>query len=520
MSELPASTRALLDAIRSISTDLDLPSMLERIVRSAAELTGARYAALGVLGAARPEDGLIEFVTTGLSPEEEARIGDLPRGRGLLGHLIHHPAPLRLPDLSRHPDSVGFPPGHPPMTTFLGVPVRIRGAVFGNLYLTEKVGGRAFDADDEMLVTALADAAGFVIDHAHAYGRSEQRRRWLEAAGRVTDTVDSDGTTQAAAHEIAAAARAGARARAAALRPAGAATTSPLTGLAAAEADRAWVARLLDVVPGMQGGGSELLEHQLQGHHVVVLALRPHLADGGELVVVDPHVEPGDHEWRDLLLTFTDHASLTLDRVRALADRAELAVLSDRERIARDLHDVVIQRLFATGLQLQGTAIAAPAETAARLEQAIDALDQTIRDIRGTIFELRRPPADSVQGAIRALLRELEPTLGLVPELTVRGPVDTAVPADVGEPIQAVLREALTNVARHARATRVRVQVSADGEEFALVVDDDGVGLPTPTPPESGLANLRRRAEVLGGGSMVGSGPDGGTILRWWIPLR
>ncbi|WP_141014282.1 GAF domain-containing sensor histidine kinase [Nocardioides sambongensis] len=523
---LPASTGALLDAILAISADLDLPSVLERIIRSAAELTGARYGALGVLDAPRPEEGLIEFVTTGLTPEEAARIGELPRGRGILGHLIRHPTALRLPDLSRHPDSVGFPPGHPPMTSFLGVPVRVRGSVFGNLYLTEKAGGRAFDADDETLVTALADVAGFVIEHAHAYGRSEQRRRWLEASARVTAVVDPDGTTSAAVQEIAAAAQAGARARAAALRPAPAgapapAPTAAVPTVAAPEADRAWVERLLGVVPPVpDADGTELVEHEVQGHLVVQLALRPHLADGGTLVVIDPQIEPGDHEWRDLLLSFADHAALTLDRLRALADRAELAVLSDRERIARDLHDLVIQRLFATGLQLQGTAIAAPTQVAAQLEQAVDALDQTIRDIRGTIFELRRPPAQSLQAAVRALVRELEPTLGLVPELTVSGPVDTLVEDDLAEPVLAVLREALTNVARHAGATRVRVSVDVDADRLVAQVTDDGVGLPPGPRCESGLANARRRADALAGACTVGPADGGGTVLRWWVPLR
>ena len=180
---LPGPAQALLEAVMAISSDLDLHAVLTRIVRSATELTGATYGALGVIG---PDgENLVDFVTTGIGAHQRELIGDLPRGHGILGLLIEHPEAIRLEDLSAHPSSYGFPPNHPPMTTFLGVPVRIRGTVFGNLYLTEKAGGTAFTAQDELLVRGLATAAGFVIENARAYGLSERRRQWLEASARA-----------------------------------------------------------------------------------------------------------------------------------------------------------------------------------------------------------------------------------------------------------------------------------------------------------------------------------------------
>ena len=185
-NSLPTSTRALLEAVTAISSDLDLHAVLERIVKAATELTDARYGALGVIG---NDAFLVEFVTTGLTADERARIGDLPHGRGILGLLIHHPEPIRLDDLTKHPQSAGFPPNHPPMGSFLGVPVRIRGTVFGNLYLTEKADGRSFTQQDLLLVEALAGTAGFVIDNARAYGLSERRRQWLEASARLSEAM-------------------------------------------------------------------------------------------------------------------------------------------------------------------------------------------------------------------------------------------------------------------------------------------------------------------------------------------
>ncbi|WP_296605448.1 GAF domain-containing protein, partial [Nocardioides sp.] len=201
---LPASTRALLEAVAAISSDLDLHAVLSRIVEAATHLTGAQYGALGVVGS---ESVLVEFVTTGINAPHRAEIGDLPHGRGILGLLIHEPQPLRLDDLSEHPQAAGFPTHHPPMRTFLGVPVRIRGTVFGNLYLTEKAGGGPFTAEDQMLVEALATTAGFVIDNARAYGLSERRRQWLEASAELSENLQPPIELGRALSQVARAAR-------------------------------------------------------------------------------------------------------------------------------------------------------------------------------------------------------------------------------------------------------------------------------------------------------------------------
>ena len=185
-ANIGGAAEALLEAVTAISSDLDLRSVLTRLVEAASRLTDAKYAALGVIGA---DGSLVEFVTTGMSEEQHRLIGDLPRGRGILGLLIHEPQGIRMAELAAHPASVGFPLNHPPMDTFLGVPVRIRGTVFGNLYLTEKGGGAQFTEQDEQLVEALARAAGFVIENARAYGLSERRRQWLEAWAELTETL-------------------------------------------------------------------------------------------------------------------------------------------------------------------------------------------------------------------------------------------------------------------------------------------------------------------------------------------
>ncbi len=522
MPPLSGPARALLDAVTAISTDLDLGSVLTRIVESATELTHARYGALGVIGGG--EGGLVEFVTTGIDAETRGRIGDLPRGRGILRLLIDQPETLRLDDLSAHPSSYGFPANHPPMTSFLGVPVRIRGTVFGNLYLTEKAGGVPFTVEDETLVQTLATAAGFVIDNARAYGLSERRRRWLEAVAELTGALQPPVDRGLALRRIAEATRSfsGAHATAvlslpgsrppeveAAEDPGGVLSTSLRRDLLAA------VARGADrLVAG------DPIDLWLGEHFVVVIPLRAHLAEHGALAALyDPVHRPQLVEERELLASFADQAALALDRAQALSERAAMAVVSDRERIARDLHDVVIQRLFATGLHLQGlrAGIASP-EAAARIDRAVDELDLTIRDIRGTIFELESRRTDSLRAELRGLVKEYSPALGFSPEVRTRGPVDTSVPADVRAHLMAVLREAVSNVARHARAGQAQIEVIVDGDQLRLTVLDDGAGPPA-EPAESGLRNVRRRARELGGSCRMDAREPSGTAFVWTVPL-
>lgn len=509
--------RSLLDAVTAMASDLDLRSVLVRIVEAATALTSAQYGALGVVG---PDGTLTEFVTTGIDAETHRLIGDLPHGRGILGLLVRDPRAIRMHDLRAHPQSVGFPANHPPMGTFLGVPVRIRGTVFGNLYLTEKAEGGDFTADDEELVEALARAAGFVIENARAYGISERRRQWLEATAELTEALQPPVDLERALERIAASARTVSRARAAAILHL---ATDERGAALACEPDELDEVRAVlgEVVDRMAGRpGSDVLELDLRGTFVTVIPLRAHLGDQGVLVAL--HDEPASrrgHEELELLTSFADQAGLALDRARAVADREELAVISDRERIARDLHDVVIQRLFATGLQLQGISmLAGDGEVTERLERAVSDLDLTIKDIRGTIFELQNRNQGSLRQDVRTVVRDYVPVLGFAPVVRTLGPVDTAIPADVRAHLLPVLREAVSNVARHALADRVEVELEVSDHEVVLTVLDDGSGVP-PDRSESGLRNARRRAEQLGGSLTLAPNEPSGTVFTWRAPL-
>jgi two-component system, NarL family, sensor histidine kinase DevS len=352
----------------AVASERSLPAVLRRIVESACTLVDARFGALGVIGDDRH---LSEFITVGVGPEAYAAIGNLPEGHGILGLLIVDPEPLRLRDLGAHAESYGFPPNHPPMHSFLGVPVRVRDAVFGNLYLTEKRGAEEFDEEDERLAVALAAAAGLAIENARLIQRIE-----------------------------------------------------------------------------------------------------------------------------------------------------ELAVLEDRERIARDLHDKVIQHLFSTGMALQTTLPTRAREDAdERIGRAVNDLDETIREIRDTIFALQAPPhRGGLRLAIFSTVDEAREPLGFTPELHLEGPLDTGLPEKMADHLLAVLREALSNVVRHAGASRVDVSVVAGGD-LVVRVADNGRGFPILTRPGRGLRNLEERASAMHGTFTASRSPDGDTVVEWRAPL-
>ncbi|MDO3700355.1 GAF domain-containing sensor histidine kinase [Micromonospora sp. C28SCA-DRY-2] len=528
--------RALLDAVVGIGTDLDLRSTLQRIVAAACELAGARYGALGVIGADRM---LHDFVTYGIDPELHAKIGDLPHGRGVLGLLIDDPRPVRMPDITRHPKSYGFPPHHPPMHSFLGVPVRIRDQVFGNLYLAEKQGAAEFTEDDEEIVVALAAAAGVAIENARLYALAHQRERWLAATAEITSVLlgevrrtDALALVARRAREVAEAELAlvllydpeagrftvevvdGAGDQAAAL--VGTALPAAETSFAAAVAEGRH-----DVVddlahaapwPALLHTGPAVVSPLATAdtlHGVLVIAHRP------------DHVPPGtEDQMLAQLGSFAGQAALAMERARGQEERELLVVLEDRERIARDLHDVVIQRLFATGLQLQSAApMAAKPELAKRINAAVDDLDATIKDIRRTIFELRTPMSAALRTEIREAVEVAAESLGYRPSLELAGPIDSAVPDAVRPDLTAVLREALSNAVRHARADRVAVAVRVDAGQVSVTVTDDGVGC-DPAAARGGLVNLRERAERHGGVFEVRPVTPHGTELHWSVPLR
>jgi signal transduction histidine kinase len=535
--------RGLLAAVVGIAADLGLDSVLHRIVQVACRLTDARYGALGVVGAG-PDRRLRAFVTHGLTDEERARIGDLPRGHGILGLIIDSPEPLRLNALGQHAHSFGFPAHHPPMNTFLGVPIRIRDQVFGNLYLTEKQSGDGFTLEDEELVVALAAAAGVAIENARLYEESARRRRWLEAAAEITAALLGEVRREEALALVADRARgaAGADVAAVLLRDEGGrllveVTTGPVPpdlpgtkvateGTVAGQAldsGQAVVMEQASPDERLAGLGFSSAEGWPVLESVVLLPLRSAGPPAGVLLV--GWGPDGADAFREtdvtLLASFAEQAALALQVAQAAQDRGRLAVFEDRDRIGRDLHDLVIQRLFAVGLTLQNAArLTDRPEVATRLTAAVDDIDATITDIRRTIFELSAP---SVSTDLRAQLGEavalMVPSLGFTPRVRTTGPVDSAVPLRLRPHLLAVVREALSNVARHAGATAAEVALAV-GDEVVLTVTDDGVGV-TEGGRRSGLRNMAQRAESSGGTFEVRrSGPDGGTVAVWRVPAR
>ncbi|MFC7545725.1 GAF domain-containing protein [Plantactinospora sp. GCM10030261] len=525
--------RALLDAVVGISTDLDVRSTLLRIVESACELVGARYGALGVLGG----DGYLHnFITHGIGAEEQARIGDLPHGRGVLGLLIDDPRPLRMPDITKHPQSYGFPPHHPPMHSFLGVPVRIRDQVFGNLYLAEKQGASEFTDDDEQIVVALAAAAGVAIENARLYALAHRRERWLAATAEITGVLLGEVRRTDALSLIARRAREVAEADLVLVllydEDAGRFTVEVVDS--ASEPASALVGTVLPAVETTFAAAVTERRHAVVDNFAETAAWPVPVSRGPAAVVPLATAEtlhgvlvvgyatgrnaPAEDDLA-LLTSFAGQAALALERARGQEERELLVVLEDRERIARDLHDVVIQRLFATGLQLQSAVpLTVRPEVSKRINAAVDDLDATIRDIRRTIFELRTPMSAALRTEIREAIEVAAGSLGYRPTLRLTGPVDSAVPDDMRPDLLAVLREALSNAVRHAKADHVSVDVTVDPDRLTVVVRDDGVGT-DPAAARGGLVNLRERAVQHGGTFDVGRAEPRGTELTWSVPL-
>ncbi|MGW3040236.1 GAF domain-containing protein [Kitasatospora sp. NPDC001159] len=531
---------SLLEAVLSVGRELDLTQVLRRIVEAAAVLVDARYAALGVI--APDGETLSQFHTVGLSDEEIERIGPYPTGRGLLGELIRHPAPLRLADLSEHASSVGCPAHHPVMRTFLGVPVRVRDEVFGNLYLTDKQGGEEFDADDEAVISTLAVAAGVAVDNARLYEEAQRQQHWLSASAEITRALLSGGSRSEVLELIAQRARE--------ITGADLADVSvPVPGTGTVRVELA--------LGGDAAGRSGLvvpLEGSLSGAACASgvpvttadLAGDPRLSAGpSRFAGLGPAVavplgraegqidgvlllarEAGRPEFTEReigpLLGFADQAALALELAERRRDAEQLAMLEDRDRIARDLHDLAIQRLFATGMTLQSAARFIDHATASdRVLRAVGDLDETIKIIRSTIFGLRAREDATGHGLRARAVRTVEQAqavLGFAPRLSMEGLLDTDVPSEVAEHVLAVLAEALSNTARHAGAGRVEVTLQAAAGRVVVSVQDDGVGVPE-QGRRSGLRNLAERAETLGGSFELVRPAEGGTRVVWSVPL-
>ncbi|EAP98929.1 GAF:ATP-binding region, ATPase-like [Janibacter sp. HTCC2649] len=506
---------SLLDAVVAVSSDLDLADVLHRIVVSACELVDATYGALGVLGPSGEE--LIEFVTHGLSDEERAAIGPLPRGHGLLGLIITSPQPQRVSDIGQHTKSYGFPANHPPMTSFLGAPVRIRDEVFGNLYLTDKRQAKEFSQDDEAILVALAAAAGVAIENARLYDRTRGQQLWSEVAGRATQGLLAgeahDVVLSEVAHRVVELTEAtscfvaltrGTDLMVVASTHAGPEVGTSVGDLALRAAMLAQARSLHVDTAGTIGTRSTV---------PLVLGEAPL-----GLIVVDWEAEQRLSHLPELS-AFAERLTVSLVAASAQTERARAELYEDRDRIARDMHDHVIQRLFATGMSLQSAARLSNENVRPRLERAVDDLDAAIKDIRHTIFALHRPPgARELASEITAVCRDASVTLGFPPELRLSGRTND-LPEQLEADVLAVLREGLSNVARHAGATTVEVAVEINSR-VAVTVADDGHGLDPKRERSSGLDNLARRAESRGGTLLLETREPSGTLLVWSVPLR
>ncbi len=523
----------LLEAVVSIESDLDLETLLKRITDAATTLVEARYGALGVIGEG---DRLARFVTSGITEEEIAEIGRWPTGEGLLAVMIKEPGAVRLPEISEHPESSGFPARNPPMRRFLGVPIRVRDEVFGNLYLTGKAGGAEFDEEDESVVAALATAAGVAIENARLYQEARQRERWLEASAEVSTSLLS-GTDPTAVLKLVAR-------RAREICDAASAAVSLARGgdfvVEAADGEHAEILRGLHVGideavagPVFREGETLVLDDATEAARemkvpsrirvgpALIVPLGSGDAARGVLSVSNRTGGPGfSDSVRRLLEAFAAQAAVALELADRRRDAERLVVLEDRDRIAKDLHDTVIQRLFATAMTLMSAIkITQNRDVAVRVQRAVDDLDETIRQIRSTIFALQTSPdgEHSLRTRVLTAVDAAAESLGFAPAVRLEGLLDTLVGDEIGDQLIAVLSEALSNVVRHADARWAAVAVDA-GEFLVLVVEDDGVGI-AEGGRRSGLRNMAERAESLGGSFDIRERDDGGTTLEWRVPL-
>ena len=537
---------SLLEAVVAVGSSLELEFLLRSIVETAVSLVDAQYGAMGVIG----EDGrLAEFIPVGLTTEEIRAIHHWPEGKGLLGLLVKDPRPVRTADIKDHPATSGFPEGHPPMRSFLGAPIRIRGEVYGNLYLTEKHGGGQFDAEDEALLVALAAAAGVAIENARLYEEARRQQRWLSAITEVTRHLLSGGEPGDALQMI--------TEQALEMTGADLVTVSlPVSdgrqvrvehaaGAGAGHALGLVVPMARSVTEQVMATGERLMIADYVTDERVADSARARLVIGPMLVVPlgapsrvrgvlaagrRPGSPPLPQAAADMLTTFAAQAAIALELADHRRQAEQMAVFEDRDRIAKDLHDLVIQRLYATGMSLQGvTALITSRDVAERISRSVDALDDTIKEIRSAIFALQTHPEarpSALRTRILYVAQEMAPALHFAPSLRLDGAIDAAVPENVAEHLLTALREALSNAARHSGATAVDVSVTADAD-LVLVVKDNGVGI-APGGRRSGLRNLSERAAGLGGSLTIGHGNgsdgdddgDGGTELVWRVPLR
>jgi signal transduction histidine kinase len=528
----------LLEAGLTLASELSLPIILQRIVDLAAQVTDARYGALGVIG----EGGkLVEFITTGLSAKQRRAIGPLPRGRGILGLLIKEPKPIRITNIADHSKSVGFPANHPPMKSFLGAPVQAMGKVFGNIYLAEKRGDSKFSREDEESVVILATQAGAAIANATLYAETRQRERWLDALRDITSEILAGSDSDALLAGIAERARDLAGADSAFILTSSS-TPGQLVVAAAVGAQAAQVrGQSLPASKSISGvvmeSGQPLVTEDASADRgayqpmvrlgrvgpAIFVPLRMRGRATGTLVVAN--LKGGrrfDPETVRLVETFADQASVAMEYVRAQADVRRVGLMEERERIAKELHDGIIQSLFAVGMNLQGTALMSGSpETAARVEGAVGELDNVIRDLRNYIFGLR--PGILADRQLDQALRTLGEEVQANSRSSVAVEIDSGLAARLSgrsHEIVQLTREALSNVARHANAKNSTVRLVQAGRSAVLTIEDDGSGFDTRRESTgNGLRNMRQRASALGGTLRITSKDARGTMVRITFPI-
>ncbi|MBC9956645.1 GAF domain-containing sensor histidine kinase [Yimella sp. cx-51] len=485
----------VLQAVAQVTGELELEAVLDNIVHTACELVGARFGALGVVDTAGELHGLIfHGVDASVCP-----IRETPHGRGILRLLVDDPRPIRMAKMSNHPSSVGLPAAHQHMESFLGVPIQGRGKVFGNLYLTEKLDADEFSDQDLAITQSLAAAAAIAIDNAQLFAAAEARQRWLQAGVDAVALINSEGWTPDLWQQIAS-----------------------LVGERVAADHTVFV-------DGTSGDDQVRL---MTDAELIAAGLNP-ARDTGLLLVIDAGGErlcTVQLGWRQGKDTVRDPI---VDQGRSLAERVagawllrlrrteqeQLAVLEDRDRIARDLHDQVIQRLFATGLTVQATLSSLPLAARPRFDRVVDDLDETIKQIRRTIFELQTGPvALTLPAQISQLAHDSSAAMGHTPQIDLHGEL-SQVSDELATEVLVVLRECFANVARHSGASSSSARIDIDTDELRIVVQDDGIGLGEATR-RSGLLNISERAQRHGGAASASSPGSGGTQVLWKVPLR
>ena len=522
----------LVAATQAISSDLELPAALRNVVQVACNLASASYGAIGVIS---PDGTLEEFVHVGMGDDEVARLGAPPSGLGLLGAVISDARPIRLEHIARDARSVGFPPGHPPMESFLGVPVRIRGTVYGNLYLADARSGQ-FDETDEQIIVSLASMAGTAIANARLYEDARLGQRWIAASeeinqgllsGRIAETDVS--FISRFVVELSEAVFTGVVLPDS---PNFEFASGALAGDPRLDSDPAFIALAPAVHNTLRADASRVSLRTVElaasteidafGPVMIVTWGEASGAPIGALVVARaPAGHPFSGGDRQMAERFSRSVSIARELATTRNDRERVALADERDRIARDLHDHVIQSLFAVGLGLQSVVGAASGPVAARIAAQVDAIDVTIRQIRQTIFQLGSPPTASAYSQkqhLNHLVRTILEGEGIDSSLDFRGPVDTLIDSELGEEVSAVLREALSNVVRHAEASRVDISVAVSSTGVRIVVTDNGRGLGQ-VGHRSGLDNLAHRANVRGGRFTTAARAPSGTTIDWAAPV-